>query len=51
VADENSILEFSTPFLSSLQALMLAQAQEGVWQRAVIGMYVASSGAVKLTRD
>ncbi|EKM58371.1 uncharacterized protein PHACADRAFT_159473 [Phanerochaete carnosa HHB-10118-sp] len=36
VADNETILEFSAPFLSALENLMLAQAQEGVWQRAVI---------------
>ena len=37
MAHEQLLLEFSGPFLNSLEALMLAQAQEGVWLRAVIG--------------
>lgn len=40
VSDEESVTELSSAFLDSLEALMLAQAQEGVWQRAVIGVYV-----------
>ncbi|GJE88739.1 BRO1-domain-containing protein [Phanerochaete sordida] len=36
VAEHDFVLEFSPPFLNALEVLMLAQAQEGVWQRAVI---------------
>ena len=49
VTDEEPVLEFSAPFLASLEALMLAQAQEGVWQRAVIGVYPERTQRVRLT--
>ena len=48
VPDSGPLMEFSGAFIESLQSLMLAQAQEGVWQRAVIGVYPrmdATSGA------
>ncbi|KAF7794805.1 hypothetical protein EIP86_005947 [Pleurotus ostreatoroseus] len=32
-------LDLTEPFISSLEALMLAQAQEGVWQKAVFDNY------------
>ncbi|KIP08198.1 hypothetical protein PHLGIDRAFT_104576 [Phlebiopsis gigantea 11061_1 CR5-6] len=39
IPDGISATEFSGAFIESLQSLMLAQAQEGVWQRAVIDSY------------
>lgn len=37
--DEGELLEdLSEPFVKSLEWLMLAQAQECAWQRAVLGM-------------
>ena len=38
VSDATSVLEFTGAFIESLESLMLAQAQEGVWQKAVLGM-------------
>ncbi|KAI5122282.1 hypothetical protein M0805_002362 [Coniferiporia weirii] len=37
--DSMRIVEFSEPFLRSLELLMLAQAQECAWQRAVMDRY------------
>ncbi|KAI0766745.1 ALIX V-shaped domain binding to HIV-domain-containing protein [Irpex lacteus] len=39
VAEEDMPLDLVEPFLGSLESLMLAQAQEGVWQRAVHDNY------------
>ncbi len=40
VAEEDMPLDLVEPFLGSLESLMLAQAQEGVWQRAVHGNFL-----------
>ena len=45
VPQSEVLLEFTEPFLASLEATMLAQAQEGVWQRAVMGQYLLYSKA------
>ncbi|KAI0091182.1 BRO1-domain-containing protein [Irpex rosettiformis] len=39
VAEEDMPLDLTEPFLASLESLMLAQAQEGVWQRAMFDNY------------
>ncbi|KAI0689995.1 BRO1-domain-containing protein [Cytidiella melzeri] len=39
VAEEDMPLDLADSFLASLESLMLAQAQEGVWQRAVQDNY------------
>jgi len=36
---EEMPLELTEPFISSMEFLMLAQAQECVWQKAVMGMH------------
>lgn len=41
--------ELSEPFVKSLEYLMLAQAQECVWQRAVMGMLVMDGLSFVLT--
>ena len=38
ISQDDMPLEFSEPFLASLESLMLAQGQEGAWQRAVMGV-------------
>lgn len=43
VAPDDGPLELTEPFIRSFEFLMLAQAQECVWQRAVMGE-IASSG-------
>lgn len=49
IPDGISATEFSGAFIEILQSLMLAQAQEGVWQRAVIGVYPVWTQRVRLT--
>ena len=39
VAPDDGPLEMTEPFIRTLEFLMLAQAQECVWQRAVMGEY------------
>lgn len=43
-------LDLTDAFLGSLENLMLAQAQEGVWQRAVVGSYTQRPSNLTLYR-
>ena len=38
VSEDDMPVDLTEPFLASLEYVMLAQAQEGVWQRAVLGL-------------
>ena len=40
VIEEDMPLDLTEPFLGSLESLMLAQAQEGVWLHAVNGKFL-----------
>lgn len=42
VIEEDMPLDLTEPFVGSLESLMLAQAQEGVWLHAVNGRFLSN---------